>query len=179
MARAGERTSASVAGGGAGASPSSQQQQGLFNTRQADLRPDRHHRRRRHGRRRRGAGHGRLREGDAGPRRARASPAAGAARGRRHRAAGGGRQAVERGQGALRPRGGDRSAARARQGEHPLLHAGDLAPGAARSALLPAVRHRRADRHAEPTTDVDGDRRRRPTAAVERRGDRLRGNDDA
>ena len=56
--------------------------------------------------------------------RARAGAAAGAAGRGHHRAAVGGGQAVERGQGALRPRRRDRPSAHPRQGEHALLHAG-------------------------------------------------------
>ena len=76
--------------------------------------------------------------------RAREGAAAGPAGSRHDGAAGGRGQALSRGQGALRQGRRNRSPARPREGQHPLLHAGDLEAGAAGSAILPAVRHRRA-----------------------------------
>ena len=73
-----------------------------------------------------GAGHGGLLASGAGSRGARTGETDGAARSRHHRAAVGGGQVVDGREGTLRLRGGDRSAARARQGECPVLHAGHL-----------------------------------------------------
>ena len=112
--------------------------------------------------------------GSCGPR---AGQAPLAARGRNDRAAGRGRQALRGGQDALRQGRRDRPPSRSRQGEHPLLHAGDLEPRASRPALLPSVQHRcpghRPARHAgEHRAQANVDR-------GSRLWDSLRGRDTA